>query len=238
MAFIHGKSTKVFFNSTDFSSYLTNVDMTKSADVAETTTFGNDNKTYIAGEKDGSISLSGMFDATGDALVQPFVGSTSNTNVIVAIDTLSATKQVSFGSGLFTEYGISDPVGDLVAISMSVQADDGFYAGKVLENATVSATGTGTARDNSASTLNGGGAFLLVTAKTGTSPTLDAKITHSADNVTYTDLVTFTQATDTTSEIKTIAGGTTINRYLKVAYTIGGTSSPSFDVVVGFSRVN
>lgn len=237
MAFIHGKGTSVYFNTTDFSSYLTNVDMTKVSDVAETTTFGNDNKTYIAGEKDGTISLSGMFDATGDALVQPFVGSTSNTNVIVAIDTLSATKRVSFASGLFTEYGISDPVGDLVAISMSVQADDGFYSGTVLENATVTATGSGTARDNTTSTTNGGGAFLLVTSASGTSPTLDAKITHSADDSTYADLTTFTQATGATSEIKTIAGGTTINRYLKVEYTVGGTS-PSFDVVVGFSRVN
>ena len=58
MAFIHGKGTSVvYFDTTDFSSYLTNVDMTKTADVAETTTFGNDNKTYIAGEKDGTISV-------------------------------------------------------------------------------------------------------------------------------------------------------------------------------------
>jgi hypothetical protein len=237
MAFVHGKGTVVYFDTTDFSSYLTNVDMTKSSDVAETTTFGNDNKTYIAGEKDGTISLSGMFDATGDALVQPFVGGTSNHNVIVGIDTLSATKRVSFANGLFTEYGISDPVGDLVAISLSVQADNGFYSGEVLENATITATASGTARDNTTSTANGGGAFLLVSSASGTTPTLDAKITHSADDVTYADLVTFSQATSTTSEVKVVASGTTVNRYLKVEYTVGGTS-PSFDVVVGFSRVN
>ena len=238
MAFVHGKSTKVFFNTTDFSSYLTNVDMSKTSDIAETTTFGNDNKTYVAGEKDGTLSMAGLFDATGDALVQPFVGATSNTNIIIGVDTLSATKQVSFTAGKFTEYGISDPVGDVVGIAMSVQSDNGLYVGNVLENATVTATGSGTARDNSTSTSNGGGAFLLVTAKSGTSPTLDAKITHSADNSTYADLVTFTQATDTTSEIKRVAEGTTINRYLKVEYTIGGTSSPSFDVVIGFGRIN
>ena len=237
MAFIHGKTSVVYFDATDFSSYLTNVDMSKTADVAETTTFGNNSKTYISGEKDGTISLTGLFDATGDALVQPFIGSTSNHNVIVGIDTLTATKRVSFATGVFTEYGISDPVADVVGISMTVQADNGFYSGEVLENATVTATSSGTARDNTTSTLNGGGAFLLVTSASGTTPTLDAKITHSADDVTYADLVTFTQATSTTSEVKVVASGTTVNRYLKVEYTVGGTT-PSFDVVVGFSRVN
>lgn len=237
MAFIHGKGTTCYFNSTDFSSYLQNIDMTKVSDVAETTTFGNDNKTYIAGEKDGTISLTGLFDATGDALVQPFIGSATNTNIVIGVDTLSATKQVTFTEGKFVEYGISDPVGDVVGISMNVQSDNGIYIGKVLENATVTATGSGTARDNATSTANGGGAFLLVTSKSGTSPTLDVKITHSADNVTYADLVTFTQATTSTSEVKRIAEGTTINRYLKVAYTLGG-STPSFDVVVGFGRIN
>ena len=86
-------------------------------------------------------------------------------------------------------------------------------------------------------TGNGGGAFLIVSAKSGTSPTLDAKITHSADNVTYADLVTFTQATTTTAEVKTVAAGTTVNRYLKAVFTLGGTS-PSFTAIMGFGRNN
>ena len=92
-------------------------------------------------------------------------------------------------------------------------------------------------RHNSASTANGGGAFIIVTSASGTSPTLDAKITHSADNSTYADLVTFTQATSATSEVKAVAKGTTVNRYLKVEYTVGG-STPSFAVIIGFGRNN
>ena len=61
MAFVHGKGTKVFIDATEFSSYLNNVDVTKTADVAETTNFGSSGvKTYIAGEDDGTISLSGF----------------------------------------------------------------------------------------------------------------------------------------------------------------------------------
>ena len=62
MAFIHGKETKVYIDSTDLSSYLNTADPTRTADVGETTTFGNDNKTYIAGEKDATVSFGGFFD--------------------------------------------------------------------------------------------------------------------------------------------------------------------------------
>ena len=53
-------------------------------------------------------------------------------------------------------------VGDVVAVTFDLQAS-GFFSGSVLENATVTATGNGTARDNGSSTANGGGAFIVAT---------------------------------------------------------------------------
>ncbi|BCV04860.1 MAG: hypothetical protein CM15mV92_320 [Caudoviricetes sp.] len=47
MAFVHGKGTKVFIDATEFSSYLNNVDVTKTADVAETTNFGSSGVKHI-----------------------------------------------------------------------------------------------------------------------------------------------------------------------------------------------
>ena len=49
MAFIHGSNSAVFVNNTDFSSYFNNIDASRTAEVGETTTFGNDNKTFIPG---------------------------------------------------------------------------------------------------------------------------------------------------------------------------------------------
>ena len=75
MAFVHGKGTKVHVNAVDFSQYFNNVDVTKTADVAETTNFGSSGaKSYIAGEDDGTFSLTGFFDATADATLQPLLG--------------------------------------------------------------------------------------------------------------------------------------------------------------------
>jgi hypothetical protein len=225
MANVHGKNTTLLLNSNDFSQYFNNVDMAKAVDVAESTTFGKNSKTYVTGAKDGTITLGGFFDRTADAVIQPLIA--SDIVIAVGVDGTDATKRVTFANGNITNYGVSAPVGDIVAVSMDFQADTGLHVG--------TSTASGTARDNSTSTANGGAGFLIVTASSGTSPTLDAKITHSADDSTYADLVTFTQATGTTQEVKTVAKGTTVNRYLKAEFTLGGTN-PSFTAVVGFGR--
>ena len=236
MAFKHGKDTKVFVNNSDFSTYFNNVDSTQMADVAESTTFGNSAKTYISGNKDGTITITGFFDATADATLQPLLGG-ADMDITVGIDGLDATDSCIFGQGNINNYGGAAPVGDIVATSLDIQADSGIYSGTVLENRTVTTTTTGTARDNTLSTGNGGAGILIVSAKSGTSPTLDAKIQHSADDTTYADLVTFTQATNTTSEVKLVDEGTTVNRYLKAILTVGG-STPSFTAIIAFGRNN
>lgn len=237
MAFKHGKNTKIFINNNDYSAYFNNADTTRTADVAESTTFGKSSKTYISGNKDGTVSLGGFFDATADSTLQALVGG-ADFVFVMGIDGVDATDNCVFGNSNITSYGVSSPVGDIVATSIDVQADSGLYSGSVLENANYTATASGTARDNGASTGNGGGAFILVTSASGTTPTLDAKITHSADDVTYADLVTFTQFTTSAgAEFKSIAKGTTINRYLKVEITIAGTS-PDYDVIIGLGRNN
>lgn len=237
MAFKHGKDTVVFLGNTEYSSYMNSLDMNRTADVAETTVFGKDNKTYIVGQKDGVASATGFWDSTMDAQLATLLGSANNSLLVIGTGGIAATDGCSFGNIRETNYGESSPVGDVVAFSVDFQSDNGLYNGSILENATYTATVSGTARDNTLSTANGGAGFLIVSSASGTSPTADIKITHSADNSTYADLVTFTQATSATSELVQVAKGTTVNRYLKVEATIGGTS-PSFSAIIGFGRNN
>ena len=235
MAFVHGKDTKVFFNNNDFGEYFNNIDFARTSDVAETTAFGNSNKTYIAGDRDGTLSMSGLFDATADATLQPFLGSGTDTNIIVGLDGITDGKSVMFGAGIVSNYGKSSPVGDVVATSVDMQSDNGFFNGLVLDNATITATGNSSVTDNGAGTTNGGGAFAIATAVSGSTPVGAIKIQHSSDNVTFVDLVTFTNFSAVGSQMSTVADGTTVNRYLRVNYTISG-STPSFAFVVGFGR--
>jgi hypothetical protein len=238
MAFKHGKDTKVYVNSSNYSTYFNSADATRTADTAESTTFGNSAKTYIAGEKDGTVSLTGFFDATADGVLQPLLGG-ADFDLVIGIDGLDTGDYSTFAKGNITNYAVSSPVGDIVATSLDVQSDEGMWNGSVLTASAFTTTAAqGSAQDNSSSTSNGCGAFLIVTSVSGTSPTGDVKIQHSADNVTYVDLITFTQATAATSEVKFVDSGTTINRYIRVYNTIGGSSTPTINAIVGFGRNN
>lgn len=67
---------------------------------------------------------------------------------------------------------------------------------------------------------------MAVTAQTGgSSPTLDVRVETGPDNSTWTTVGSFTQATGVTSQTKSFAG---LDRYARVAWTIGGTGGPSF----------
>jgi len=237
MAFVHGKDSVIYFDNNDFGQYFNNVDFTRTADVAETTAFGNDNKNYISGDKDGTISFTGMFDSTADATLQPYLGSSTNTDVCIGADGITDGKSIFFGTGVITNYGQSSPVGDVVGTSVDLQANAGLFNGLVLDKATITATGNSTATDNTNSTSNGGGAIAIVDSVSGTgTPTATIKIQHSSDNSVWVDLVTFSNFTAVGSQVSEVASGTTINRYLRASYTISGTN-PSFSCIVGFGRV-
>ena len=92
---------------------------------------------------------------------------------------------------------------------------------------------TSTATSSAIDLLEYDGDVLLVldcAAGTGTSPTLDVKITNSdASSGTYTDLsgATFTQVTDAASMQTLVINKDSAERYIKIVQTITG-SSPSF----------
>lgn len=91
------------------------------------------------------------------------------------------------------------------------------------------ATGNGTGID--VQTMDGD-LFLVLdsAAGTGTSPTLDIKMQSSdTSGGTYTDIAgaTFTQVTGTASQQAITISKDEAKRYIRVVYTVGGTS-PSF----------
>jgi hypothetical protein len=66
---IHGKNAHFTIDDSggtprDISAALDNIDYPDSVDTAETSTFGNARKTYAIGLVDGTISCSGVYDAT------------------------------------------------------------------------------------------------------------------------------------------------------------------------------
>ena len=239
--FAHGKNVNVFLNEFDFSTYFNDVSASTTVDTAETSAFGTSAKTYVVGHRDGTISLSGMFEGTASVGTDEFfataLGSATKNKIIVAPQGNSVAAGAIMLVADDTSYEVSSAIADIVQASAEFQSTDAVEHGKILSSGSaVTATGNGTGVDNALATTNGGAGFLSVPVNTRNG-NITVKIQHSADNSTFADLVTFTVVTSTTktSERIEVASGTTVNRYLRVNYTVAG-SSGSATPVVAFTR--
>ena len=92
-------------------------------------------------------------------------------------------------------------------------------------SATETSSTNGDALDTKTGTpVNGMKARLLITAASGTTPTMTVNLQHSDDDSSYTTFASFAQATTTGVQYVMCE---TPKRYVRASSTIGGTS-PSF----------
>ena len=136
MAFTHGKDSVFKLDNasgslTDISSYVNNVDFPESADVSETTTLGSagNSKTYIAGLKDATISLSGLWDSTADAIFGAVVGQSATLSFEYSPEGTTGGNIKYEGEAILTSYAISSPVGDAVGYSADLQVSGAVTRG-------------------------------------------------------------------------------------------------------------
>ena len=225
--FRHGKATAVLFNGTDMSPFLNEATTTTEIETAETTTFGSTDKTYITGLADGTISTSGLFDSTANAsnaVLTGMIATEDNTFTVLPEGAFAGRRSV-IANGQLTSYEVSSPVGDVVAISAEIQADGGLLHGVALTGleTTSSASATTAAIDNSASTAFGA-LFSLHVVSNDRDGATTIKVQHSADDLTYADLVTFTNVSASVTDGESITSTGTVNRYLRTLSTLAGSS--------------
>lgn len=238
MAFMHGKNTGVLVDGANLTPYFNEASASVDVETAETTTFGNNDKTYIIGLADGTMSVSGMFDGdTGavDETIEAALGAEAPGYTTIAPEGLTLGKASYSCQARKTSYEISSPVGDVVATSLSIQADGGIDRGLLLAAASaVTASGNGTGQDNGASSANGGVGYLHVTTNTRNGSTT-FKVQHSADNITFADLITFTAVSSSTTGSEKIAVTGTVNQYVRASHAPGG-STGSVTYSMAFAR--
>ena len=134
MAFVHGKDSDFRIDNasgslTDISAFVTNVDFPETADVAETSTLGASNKTYIVGLKDATISLGGLFDATVSAILGAVVGQSATLSFEYSPEGTGSGKVKYTGECILTSYTLSSPVGDVVGFSADLQVSGAVTRG-------------------------------------------------------------------------------------------------------------
>jgi hypothetical protein len=238
MAFFHGKKTAVFVGPAELTRYFNEASVSRDIETAETTAFGDDDKTYIIGLKDGTLSTSGMFDGDAGAVdeqIATTLGADAADVVTVGPEGPFAFKVSYSCAARKTSYEVSSPVGDVVAANLSIQADGGVDRGVILAaRKNVSASGDETGFDAGGSSSDGGVGYLHVTENDHDDATV-IKVQHSVDDLTYVDLVTFASvpASTTTAERVEVAG--TVNQYVRASHAPGG-SSGSVTYTLAFAR--
>lgn len=228
---MHGKDTRIFGGAFDFSAIVKGSSAGSPVDMAENTTYQSQSKTYEPGLDDGQLALEAIF---------------SNAEIIeieswAKADTYPWTRLLDGAAvgnggesllGLKQSIDVSSPVGDIVQAAITVQADGGVDRVVSLHDVIASETAAGqeSSHDSGAASANGGVAVVHLIGFTGTS--ISIKIEDSANDSTFADLATFTALTDVGSEHVVVAEGTTVDRYLRAAWT-GTFTSATFVVTFG-----
>lgn len=214
------------------------VDMTDMLDVTVHESTGGA-KAFIPGQTTGTMAISGVMDVDG-----------SSTALLGQLNTWKGGsdepqtfghKGFAFGNELLLANGLETNLTSSATVAGRVNfsvasTNDGVACsnGFSLHDLTAETSSSSSAEhDGSASSAGGILGHLHVTSYSGLT-SIAIKIQHATSSGgSYSDLLTFTSVTGVTSERKTAAG--TVNRFLKLVWTVTGTGSATF--AVGFARL-
>ena len=122
--FTHGKNAAFKIDDSggtlrDISDVLTDVSISRTADVAEVSAFSNSSKAYVAGLKDATLTISGSFDATVDGYLSGILGAEGSFE-FYPIGTTGGNPKAS-GEAIMTSYDRTPDIGGAVTFTASFQ---------------------------------------------------------------------------------------------------------------------
>jgi len=113
----------ITINGTSFATSLNSVELSLTADDLETTAFGGEWRTRIAGLKSGSITLNFMQDfgaSSVDATLYPLFGSNATVVMKPTSSATGTTNPAYTAIALVTQYSpFSSSIGDLATLSVT-----------------------------------------------------------------------------------------------------------------------
>lgn len=240
MAKVNGLGVRLYAAGYDLSGDVNVVDsIGYTQQLLDVTTLDKEATARIPGLSDSSLTVSGWFEAASDHAAY-----TSNSGKLPTADQIVFTQMGTDLGDTFAgltakeaSYVVAHAPGSALATTASYSSTAGEQAewGVTLtaSKTTNASASSGTGVDNLASSANGCVAYLE--AMSLVSGTCVVKVQHSTDNVTFTDLITFTSVTTATVPFaqRSTASGT-INRYTRIN-TSGTFSSIVF--VAGIARL-
>ena len=122
--FTHGKNAAFKIDDSggtlrDISDVLTDVSISRTADVAEVSAFSNSSKAFVAGLKDATLTISGSFDATVDGYLSGILGAEGSFE-FYPIGTTGGNPK-ALGECIMTSYDRTPDVGGAVTFTAAFQ---------------------------------------------------------------------------------------------------------------------
>lgn len=213
---------------------MNSINLVASRETPDNTVLGDNTRQYAAdGLKTVTAGGSGFYNASLDSALNTNLA-VHDTIISFLSDDTTASPAYTFKSVQSSYTPLTGSVGDMHGFDFEAMGRGVLVRGYVAYKGTVTATGASTAFQlGAASATQSLYGIIHVTAVSGTNPTLDIDV-NSDDNSGMTSATTrdsFTQITAVTTEWITTAGAIT-DDYYQLDFTVGGTDSPSFDVVV------
>jgi hypothetical protein len=130
--FTHGKNAAFKIDDSggtlrDISNVLTDVSISRTADVAEVSAFSNSSKAFVSGLKDATLTISGSFDATVDGYLSGILGAEGSFE-FYPIGTTGGNPKAS-GEAIMTSYDRTPDIGGAVTFTAAFQVSGNVTEG-------------------------------------------------------------------------------------------------------------
>lgn len=231
------QNQKLVVGGYDLTSSMNSIQLEYAAEAKDSTVLGNDTRTHLGGLKTVQLQAAGFYDAVpADSPLFTNIG-VDNVPISITGEGSTVGNIGYFFRSMMGEYSWGEAIGEINKFNLAAgAARSPLVRGYLMNDSTETSSGNGTGvQVGAASSGQTIYAALHVVASSGSGDqTLDVTI-GSDDNAGFTsetNRFTFTQATTSvTSEFLTLAGPIT-DDYWRINFTIAGSGSPSFDIIV------
>lgn len=242
MTFLHGSNSSFLIGAFDLTAYTQEVDPNDQVDEVDVSVWGTSYHQFIPGQISGTFKVQCLFDNTAGGahtVLTSYLGLNQPA-------TLCNGGAATFADGCALLYGYvktrSEPskVKDVVRTNVDITGTPGIDHGILLHPLVAeTATNTGFTSYDFGSTDTSSKGWMMnlhCTVESGSaSPTLTVTLQDSSDNVTFADVPTGSFSAVTTTAGLSITGLESIRRYVRIRWTIAGTT-PSFTFAVAFAK--
>jgi hypothetical protein len=229
------KNCSVFVDGYDLSCAFKEVKMAKNAQALDSTALcTTGDKSFVAGLKDGTLSLTGFFAYDGTTLdkienvLETAFSAQANLITSCSLGALAVGGVAFMCRGGQTKHDVESVLDTLIMSNSDIRAAGNIMLGKWLFDASVNATtSVGSSVDNGAASANGGTLHFHVFGPDGSISDASVLIEHSVDGSTWATLINTTAIGASHGAVAVeVAAGTTVRRYLRATVvTTGGAAT-------------